>query len=205
MQALTLLYYVVERSDAACLLTAPPFLSDTSGVTARPLHLVLWTCSVSAQVLAIYSVERELSARMPRPPLTNARRDCCAALVAVQVMCWCSALLDARAPGATSYGLALAALSCAAFYALLAKAGGPLRRARGGGAARQGRAHRRAARARGGLLHGCLARLPPGLGRRRARRGGRRARAPRLRPLRRRRQVPAGVDIRVPSCGPVSF
>ena len=78
VQALTLLYYVVERSDAACLLTAPPFLSDTSGVTARPLHLVLWTCSVSAQVLAIYSVERELSARMPRPPPTNARRDCCA-------------------------------------------------------------------------------------------------------------------------------
>ena len=35
VQALTLLYYVVERSDAACLLTAPPFLSDVSGVTAR--------------------------------------------------------------------------------------------------------------------------------------------------------------------------
>ena len=144
VQALTLLYYVVERSDAACLLTAPPFLSDVSGVTARPLHLVLWTCSVSAQVLAIYSVERELSARMPRPPPTNARRDCCAALVAVQVMCWCSALLDARAPGATSYGLALAALSCAAFYALLAKGvRGPL--ARGAAAARRGKDERIAA------------------------------------------------------------
>ena len=103
VQALTLLYYVVERSDAACLLTAPPFLSDVSGVTARPLHLVLWTCSVSAQVLAIYSVERELSARMPRPPPTNARRDCCAALVAVQVMCWCSGSRRARpAPCATA-------------------------------------------------------------------------------------------------------
>ena len=144
VQALTLLYYVVERSDAACLLTAPPFLSDVSGVTARPLHLVLWTCSVSAQVLAIYSVERELSARMPRPPPSNARRDCCAALVAVQVMCWCSALLDARAPGATSYGLALAALSCAAFYALLAKGvRGPL--ARGAAAARRGKDERIAA------------------------------------------------------------
>ena len=144
VQALTLLYYVVERSDAACLVMAPPFLADISSVTARPLHLVLWTCSVSAQVLAIYSVERELSARMPRPPLTNARRDCCAALVAVQVMCWCSALLDARAPGATGYGLALAALSCAAFYALLAKGvRGPL--ARGAAAARRGKDERIAA------------------------------------------------------------
>ena len=94
VQALTLLYYVVERSDAACLLTAPPFLSDVSGVTARPLHLVLWTCSVSAQVLAIYSVERELSARMPRPPPTNARRDCCAALVAVLFLMGLNLTLD---------------------------------------------------------------------------------------------------------------
>ena len=59
-------------------------------------------------------------------------------------MCWCSALLDARAPGATSYGLALAALSCAAFYALLAKGvRGPL--ARGAAAARRGKDERIAA------------------------------------------------------------
>ena len=142
VQALTLLYYVFERSDAACLVEAPPLLA--SSITARPLHLVLWTCSVSAQVLAIYSVERELTARMPRPPTRTARGQCCAALVAVQVMCWCSALLDARAPGENAYGLALAALSCAAFYALLALGiRGPL--ARGAAAARRGKDERIAA------------------------------------------------------------
>ena len=170
VQALTLLYYVVERSDAACLLTAPPFLSDVSGVTARPLHLVLWTCSVSAQVLAIYSVERELSARMRGRSQT--RGGTAAPRSSRCVVCWCSALLDARAPGATSS--ASRSRRCRARRSTRSSRSRARAAARGAGGAARGDAHRRAARARGGLLHRRLARLPWS-GAPVCRRGGRRA------------------------------
>ena len=81
---------------------------------------MLWVCSVSAQVLAIYCVERELRVAVgrraaPAGDERTARRACCGALVAVQVMCGTSAALDARAlsPGP------LVVLSFAGFYALL--------------------------------------------------------------------------------------
>ena len=61
VQALTLAYYGLERGGLACAARAAPLGAGLPAVATRPLHLCLWVCSVSAQVLALYCVERDVA------------------------------------------------------------------------------------------------------------------------------------------------
>jgi hypothetical protein len=153
VQALTLAYYGLERGGLACAARAAPLGAGLPAVATRPLHLCLWVCSVSAQVLALYCVERDVAeglgkrarAAAAAVPDGPARRACVAALCCVQAMCWASFAGD-HVPGAARAG---PAASCAAFYGLL----------RWGVAAPLGRARAAAEGAGDGALAGRIAHM----------------------------------------------
>ena len=60
VHALTLLYYALERTGAACAVAVAWRPFGGAALTVRPLHHVLWICSVSSQVITLFCVEREI-------------------------------------------------------------------------------------------------------------------------------------------------